>query len=61
MLDRCIRLPFIYQLKIRYDTLIQNFILEELIEIMGATITDLDMELRMKISRIEDLESKKLL
>ena len=26
---------------------------------MGATITDLDIELKMKISRIENLETKK--
>ena len=35
--------------------------LKELINIMGATITDMDIELKMKISRIEYLESKKFI
>ena len=61
MLDRYNRLPYNYQSKVGYDTLIQNVILEELINIMGMTITDLDIELKMKISRIEYLENKKLL
>ena len=58
-LDRYMRLPYKYQSKIGYDTLIQNIILRELINIMGAVITDLDIEFKMKISRIEYLESKK--
>ena len=57
MLDRYNRLPLKYQLKIGYDTLIQNVILKELIKTMGTTIADLDIELKMKISRIENLES----
>ena len=52
------RLPYNYRSKIGYDTLIQNVILRELINIMGTTLTDLDMELKMKISRIEYLEKK---
>ena len=32
--------------------------LKELINIMGTTITDLDKELKMKISRIEYLEDR---
>ena len=60
-LDRYMRLPYNYQSKIGYDTLTQNVILKELINIMGATITDLDIELKMKISRIEYLENKKLI
>ena len=52
-LDRYNRLPYKYQSKIGYDTLIQNVILEELINIMGGTITDLDIDLKMKISRIK--------
>ena len=60
-LDRYIKLPYNYQSKIGYDTLIQNVILKELINIMGTIITDLDKELKMKISRIEYLENKKLL
>ena len=51
MLDRYNRLPYKYQSKIGYDTLIQNVNLKELIIIMGTTITDLDIEVKMKISR----------
>ena len=58
-LDRYMRLPLKYQSKIGYDTLIQTVILKELINIMGTTLTDLDIELKMKISRIEYLENKK--
>ena len=61
MLDRYNRLPYKYQSKIENDTLIQNVILEELMNIMGATITDLDIDFKTKISRIKYLESKKLL
>ena len=61
MLDRYKRLPSNYQSKVGYDCLIQNIILEESINIMGTTITDLDIELKMKISRIEYLENKKLI
>ena len=43
-LDRYMRLPYNYQSKIGYDCLIQNIILEELINIMGMTVTDLDIE-----------------
>ena len=57
ILDRYNRLLYIYQSKIGYDTLIQNVILKELVNIMGTTKTDLDIELKMKISRIEYLES----
>ena len=53
------RLPYNYQSKIGYDTLIENVILNELIIIMGGTITDLDIELKMKISRIKCLEKIK--
>ena len=58
-LDRYMRIPVKYQSKIGYDCLIQNIILKELINIMGTTITDLDIELKKKISRIEYLENKK--
>ena len=40
MLDRYNRLPYNYQSKVGYDTLIQNVILKELVNIMGTTITD---------------------
>ena len=56
MLDRYNRLTYNYQLNIGCDSLIQNVILNELINIMGTTITDLDIELKMKISRIKHLE-----
>ena len=42
-LDRYNRLPYNYQSKIDYDTLFQNVILKELINIIGMTITDLDI------------------
>ena len=45
MLKRYNRLPPKYQSKIGYDTLIQNVILKEIINIMGTTITDLDIKL----------------
>ena len=53
MLDKYDRLPYNYQSKRGYDSLIQIVILEELINIMGAIITDIDKELKIKISRIE--------
>ena len=43
-LERYNRLPYNYQSKIGCDTLIQNVILRELINIMVVTITDLDIE-----------------
>ena len=46
MLDRYNRLPYNYQSKIGYDSLIQNVILKKLMIIMGTTITDLDIELK---------------
>ena len=58
MLDRYNRRSYDCQSKIGYGSLIQNVVLKELINIMGTTITDLDIELKMKISRIEYLESK---
>ena len=56
MLDRYMRLPFNYRSEIGYDTLIQKFNLKELNNIMGTTITHLDVELKMKISRKKYLE-----
>ena len=58
MLDRYMRLTYNYQSRISYDTLIQNVILKDMINIIGGTITDLDIELKMKISRIKYLESR---
>ena len=61
MLDRYIKLPYNYQSKIGYDTLIQNVILKELIILMGTTLPDLDIELKMKSSRLKYLENEKLI
>ena len=58
LLDRYNRLPYNYQSQIGYDTLIQNVILKELINILKTTTTDLDKELKMKIGRKKYLESK---
>ena len=58
VLDRNMRIPPKCQSKIGFDTLIQNVILEELKKIMGTAITDLDIELKKKISRIKYLEKK---
>ena len=57
-LDRYNRLPYNYQSKMGYDTLIQNVILKELINVMGGTILHLDIELKMKMSRLKYLESR---
>ena len=56
MLDRYNRLTYDYKIEIAYDNLIQNIILKELINIMSVMIRDLDMELKLKISRIKYLE-----
>ena len=61
MLDRYNRLTYDHKIEIAYDNLIQNIILKELINIMSIMILDLDIELKMKISRIEYLENKKLI
>ena len=58
MLDRYNRLAKNRKNEIVYDNLIQNIILKELINIMSIIILDLDKELKMKISRIEYLQSK---
>ena len=58
MLDRYNRLSDNHKIEIVYDNLIHNIILKELINIMATMIIDLDMELKMKISRIKYLESK---
>ena len=57
MLDRYNRLTYDRKIEIVYDNLIQNIILKELINIMSVMIKDLDMELKLKISRIKYLES----
>ena len=57
MLDRYKRLTYDHKIEIAYDNLIQNIFLKELINIMSIMISDLDMELKMNISRIEYLEN----
>ena len=57
MLDRYNRLTYDHIIEIVYDNLIQNIILRELINIMSIMISDLDKEIKMKISRIKYLES----
>ena len=57
MLDRYNRLTYDRKIEIVYNNLIQNIILKELINIMSIMILDLDMELKMKTSRIKYLES----
>ena len=61
MLDRYNRVTYDRKIEIIYDNLIQNIILKELINIMSIMISDLDIELKMKISRLEYLENKKLM
>ena len=56
--DRYNLLPYNYQSKVGYETLVQNVILKELIIILGGTITDSDKELKMKISKNNYLESR---
>ena len=58
MLDRYNRLTYDRKIEIVYDNLIQNIILKEVINIMSVMIRDFDMELKLKISRIEYLENK---
>ena len=60
MLDKHNRLHYIYQSKIGYDTLLQNVILKEIITLMVATKVDIDIEVKMKISGIEYIESRLL-
>ena len=57
MLVRYNRLTYDRKIEVVYDNLIQYIILNELINIMSIMISDLDMELKMKISRIKYLES----
>ena len=59
MLDRYNRLTYDHKIEVVYDNLIQNIVLKELINIMSIIISDLDMELKLKLSRIKNLENKK--
>ena len=52
MLDRYLSLPYDFQLRIGYNSLIQNVILKELINLMTMTINDLDIELTILSNKI---------
>ena len=52
MLDRYLSLPYEFQSRIGFNSLIQNIILKELINIMSLMIIDLDIELKMKKNTI---------
>ena len=54
MLDSYMSLPYDFQSKIGYNSLIQNVILKELINMTGNIITDLDIELKMKINMLSN-------
>ena len=56
--DNWNRLPYNEKSNIGYDTLIQNVILKEMINLMATTIVDIDIEFKMKTSRIKYLESR---
>ena len=57
MLERYNRLTYNHKIEVVYDNLIHNIILKEFLNIMSIMISDLDMELKMKISRIKYLGS----
>ena len=48
MLDRYMCLPYEFQSRRGYNSLIQNRILKQLINILSLIIIDLDIELKMK-------------
>ena len=58
MLDRYMSLPYDFRSKIGYNSLIQIVILKELKNIMSLLIIDLNIELKMKISRRKNLEDR---
>ena len=53
MLDKYIKLSPYYQSKIGYDTLFQNVIPKDILNLIGSAIVDIHMELKMKTSRIK--------
>ena len=58
VLINCIKLPYKYESKVGYDTLIQNVIPKKLKNLKGATIVDIDIELKMEINGMNYLESR---
>ena len=61
ILDKDFKLPHSYESKIGYDNLIQIIILEELMNLVGTIIVEIDIEIKMDFSRIKHLEGKKLI
>ena len=51
MLDRYMSLPSEFRSRIGYNSLIQNVILQELINMLCLIIVDLDIELKIKKSK----------
>ena len=51
MLDRYVSLPYDFQSRIGYNSLIQNVIRKEIFNIMSLIIIHLDIELKMKIRK----------
>ena len=60
ILDKNNRLLYKHQSKIGYEKLVQNVILKEMINLMGSTLVGIDIELKLKNSSINYLESKLL-
>ena len=60
MLDNYIKLPITYQSTVGFDILIQNVIRKEIINLMGTTIVDLDIEFKFNNNRIKHFESRLL-
>ena len=52
MLDRYMSLPYDFQSRIGYNSLIENVILKEVINILTMTINDLDIELKISSNKI---------
>ena len=57
-LEKYDRLPYNYQSKIGYATLIQTFVLKEFIKEMSVRLVDMDIELKLKISRKKNWKVK---
>ena len=58
VLDKNIRFSCTYRSKIGYDSLLQNVVLEEIKNLMIIIIVGIDIELKLKISRLNYLESE---
>ena len=51
MLDRYMCLPYDFQSRMGYNSLIQNVFLKELINIMAMTMNDLNIELKILFNK----------